>query len=61
MPEKRIKDRQITFRATQRFYDAVIRAARQDTRSVNSLIEKLLRDHMRLKGINPDEPPPSEE
>jgi len=58
MTEKRVKDHQTHFRSTKRFHEAVVEAARRDSRSVNSLIEKLLRDYMRSVGIDPDKPPP---
>jgi hypothetical protein len=57
MPEKRLKTHQVKFRATEEFYQAIEKAARLDARSVASLIEKLLREHLRSVGINPDKPP----
>jgi len=57
---KRIKTTQISIRVEPAFKAAAEAAAALDTRSLASLIEKLLRDHMRSIGIDPDARPPTE-
>lgn len=54
---KRIKTTQISIRVEPAFKAAVDAAAQLDSRSIGSLIEKLLRDHLKAIGIDPDAPP----
>lgn len=58
MAANRVKPTQITFRVEQHFKEAAEEAARRDSRSLTSLMEKLLRDYMRSVGIDPDKPLP---
>jgi hypothetical protein len=61
MAEKRRKIRQVRYRTTETFYQAILEAARKDARTVTSLIDKLLQDHLQKLGIDPDNLPPSKE
>lgn len=54
---KRIKTTQISIRVEPAFKAAIEAAARLDSRSIGSLIEKLLRDHLKAIDIDPDTPP----
>lgn len=50
---------QITVRVSPEFKAAAEQTARLDSRTLSSLIEKLLRDRMKSVGIDdPDKPPP---
>ena len=49
---------QITVRVPPEFKAAAEQAARLDSRSLSSLIEKLLRDYMKAINIDPDNPLP---
>ena len=60
MTENRVKSSDHTSGSTKHFNEAMEEAARRDVRTVNSLIEKLLRDYMRSVGIDPDKPPQRE-
>jgi hypothetical protein len=53
MMEKRLKTMQINWRATPELKAAAEQAAEDDNRSLTGLIEKLLMDHCRKKGLWP--------
>ena len=57
MIEKRIKTAQVKLRLAPELKAAAERAAADDHRSLTSLIEKLLSDHLKAKGYLDDEPP----
>ena len=48
---------QITVRCPPAFKAGAEHAAHLDSRSLSSLVEKLLTDHMRALGIDPENPP----
>jgi hypothetical protein len=50
MTEKRIKTEQVNLRLEPKLKEAAAKAAKDDARSLTSLIEKLLRDHLKQKG-----------
>jgi hypothetical protein len=50
MPEKRIKTAQVNLRIEPKLKETAEKAAADDQRSLTSLIEKLLTDHLRKKG-----------
>jgi hypothetical protein len=50
MPEKRIKTAQVNLRIEPSLKAAAEKAAKDDQRSLTSLIEKLLTEHLRRRG-----------
>lgn len=50
--EKMLKTDMIALRIAPEIKRALERTAEEDARSVSSLIEKLIRDHLRKQGIN---------
>ena len=58
---KRLKTAQVNLRVDPKLKDAADRAAADDQRSLTSLIEKLLTDHLRRKGYLKTEGPQSTE
>ena len=54
---KRIKTTPIFLRVEPALKEAAEAAARLDSRSLASLIEKLLRDHLKALGIDPEAQP----
>lgn len=50
MAEKRLKTAQVNLRIDPKLKDAADKAAAEDQRSLTSLIEKLLTDHLRKTG-----------
>jgi hypothetical protein len=50
---KRIKTAQVNLRILPELKEAAERAASDDQRSLTSLVEKLLTDHLRAKGYMP--------
>jgi hypothetical protein len=53
MPEKRLKTTQFNLRLAPELKAAGEEAAEQDNRSLSALLEKLLMDHCRKKGLWP--------
>lgn len=51
MPEKRLKTAQMNLRLRPELKEAAERAARDDNRTLTSLIEKLLMDYCRKRGV----------
>lgn len=54
MAEKRIKTAQVNLRIEPSLKAAAEQAARDDHRSLTSLIEKLLIDYLRKRGVQPE-------
>ncbi len=54
MTEKRIKTAQVNLRLVPSLKAAAEKAAQDDHRSLTSLIEKLLTEHLRERGYLPD-------
>ena len=52
MPVKRLKTAQVNLRIDPKLKEAAEKAAADDQRSLTSLIEKLLTDHLRRKGYS---------
>lgn len=53
---KRRKSEPVIFRVTPEFKGAVLRAARAESRPIGLFIEKILRDYLLIRGIDPDAP-----
>jgi hypothetical protein len=53
MTEKRIKTAQLNLRISPALKAAIEKAAEDDQRSVTSLLEKLMTDHLRERGFLP--------
>jgi hypothetical protein len=53
MTEKRIKTAQLNLRISPALKAAIEKAAEDDQRSVTSLLEKLMTDHLRERGLLP--------
>jgi hypothetical protein len=56
MAEKRLKTAQINLRIDPSLKEAAERAAADDNRSLTSLVEKLLKDHLRMREAPDREP-----